>query len=518
VGVAIAAAPRTARAAEDAGDVREWGRYTAPVFGTSEHGVYRGAELFAGPNKFANDYFHGVLPNGRIVRPAGVSAQVGMNPLGIALTRDGRYLIISNDDERNGNLASLQNATNHGGYSLSVVDTATMKVVSQVNAVGALFVGLQATGDGPPYTGWVSGGADNTVKTFAISETGVIGTKPCDTIPIEPLLPRDKGYVSHYVPGSDLAETGDGGYKPPVPTNFDAAHGAKITFPAGSALSPDGKFLYVACNGDNSLAVIDTARRTVVNRVPVGFFPYAVAVTPDGRTAYVSNWGVTEYKFKLPTYSPTGLLSGLGMIPGNQPDGFYVPRTVKGKTSSVSVISIPDGDGSRAAPDGWIDQSKALDALSRVGDTHPSAMAVLRNGAEATLCVTRSNDDSLGLVPTAEPESGGTVFDLSPIHLGGAGGEKLVGAYPDAVVAARDGSRAYVAEAGLNDVAVLDTARPGAPRLIGRIPTGWYPTGLALTQPGRQDAVRDQCQGRGRGHQPRDAVPRPQPRDGRRIV
>jgi len=63
-----------------------WGRVTAPVFGTSEQGIYAGAELFAGPNKFGS-YFNGVLPNGRIVRPAGASVQIGMNPLGVALTR-----------------------------------------------------------------------------------------------------------------------------------------------------------------------------------------------------------------------------------------------------------------------------------------------------------------------------------------------------------------------------------------------------------------------------------------------
>ena len=68
-----------------------WGRVTAPVFGTSESGVYAGAELFAGPNKFGT-YFSGVLPNGKIVKPAGTSIQVGMNPLGLAITSDGKYL------------------------------------------------------------------------------------------------------------------------------------------------------------------------------------------------------------------------------------------------------------------------------------------------------------------------------------------------------------------------------------------------------------------------------------------
>jgi hypothetical protein len=43
----------------------------------------------------------------------------------------------------------------------------------------------------------------------------------------------------------------------------------------------------------------------------------------------------------------------------------------------------------------------------------------------------------------------------------------------------------YVAEAGVNSVAVLDTTEVFAPRLLGRIATGWYPTALALSPDGK---------------------------------
>jgi hypothetical protein len=91
-----------------------WGSVTAPVYGTSETVPYTGAELFAGSNKFGS-YFNGVLPNGRIVKPAGVSMEIGMNPLGATLTADGKYLITSNDDERDSGRDSPQNPTNKGG-------------------------------------------------------------------------------------------------------------------------------------------------------------------------------------------------------------------------------------------------------------------------------------------------------------------------------------------------------------------------------------------------------------------
>ena len=119
------ARPRNGHA--QAVDGNKWGAVTSPVFGKFQTGTYNGAEPFAGPNQGAN-YFSGVLPNGKIVAPAGNVAQVGMNPLGVAVTPDGKYIITTNDDERNNGNSPHSNLV--GGYTISVVSAATMQVVS----------------------------------------------------------------------------------------------------------------------------------------------------------------------------------------------------------------------------------------------------------------------------------------------------------------------------------------------------------------------------------------------------
>src|SRR3974377_2422336 len=63
----------------------DWGTITAPTYGTSESGASAGAALFAGPRKFGNNCFAGVLPSGAFAKPAGTTIQVGMNPLGVVL-------------------------------------------------------------------------------------------------------------------------------------------------------------------------------------------------------------------------------------------------------------------------------------------------------------------------------------------------------------------------------------------------------------------------------------------------
>ncbi|MBV9390841.1 MAG: hypothetical protein JOY96_03010, partial [Verrucomicrobia bacterium] len=334
-----------------------WGALGSPVIGTSEPTPgYEGAELFAGPSKFVDsadkDYFHGVLPNGRVLKPAGISTQVGMNPLGISLTPDGKYAIISNNDERNGTLTSLQNPMNRGGYSLSVLDTSTspMRVASQINTAGRFFVGLEAiSSSAGGYTLYASGGGDNSIKVFKLTADGTISaaTNPA-AITIDPTLPLNEGWVSHFIPAptfnfksipSPASSTGVSSF----------SSGYKSTFPAGMVLSPDSKFLYVACNGDNSLAVIDTTKSQVIAQYPAGYFPYGVSVSSDGRRICLTNWGLTAYKFATPVYDDKGYLAALGTTRNpNLPSGFFVPQTSKEgnapKSSSVSVFQISDGD------------------------------------------------------------------------------------------------------------------------------------------------------------------------------
>src|SRR5262249_49797404 len=60
------------------------------------------------------------------------------------------------------------------------------------------------------------------------------------------------------------------------------------TFPIAVAITPDGTHAYVA-NFDGTVSVIDTTTNTVVATVPVGTFPEGVAITPDGTHAYVTN-------------------------------------------------------------------------------------------------------------------------------------------------------------------------------------------------------------------------------------
>jgi YVTN family beta-propeller protein len=63
----------------------------------------------------------------------------------------------------------------------------------------------------------------------------------------------------------------------------------------GIVISPDGERAYLALGGDNTVAVIDTATNTLTKTVSAGLNPSAIAITPDGKYAYVVCDSYTEF-------------------------------------------------------------------------------------------------------------------------------------------------------------------------------------------------------------------------------
>ena len=162
--------------------------------------------------------------------------------------------------------------------------------------------------------------------------------------------------------------------------------------PSGMAFSADGSKLYVALNGANTLAVLNTATDEVEKQIPVGNAPRQVVV--DGNTAYVSNEGGRPAK------------------PGesvNYTDGTAVPSnpvTGAADTGTVSVVNLET-----ETEEGEIPVGLQPTALYRDGEA---------------LFVANSNDDSLSLIDTGTDK---VVQTVSTNPLPGA----KVGSYANAI-------------------------------------------------------------------------------------
>jgi hyaluronoglucosaminidase len=57
------------------------------------------------------------------------------------------------------------------------------------------------------------------------------------------------------------------------------------------AITPDGKVLLVGAIGGRAVTPINTAANKAGQPIPVRLGPIDIAITPDGKTAYVVNFG-----------------------------------------------------------------------------------------------------------------------------------------------------------------------------------------------------------------------------------
>ncbi len=78
------------------------------------------------------------------------------------------------------------------------------------------------------------------------------------------------------------------GAPPTVIAVVEVGHG-----PVAVAITPDGKQAYVINYNDGTVSVIDTQTipPTVISTLSVGSLPNSIAITPDGKQAYVVNFG-----------------------------------------------------------------------------------------------------------------------------------------------------------------------------------------------------------------------------------
>ncbi len=363
-----------------------------------------------------------VLPNGRIAAPAGTSVFVGSNPLGLTLSTDGRFAILSNGGVASGwSLTAPPGAPITSSSSLTVVDTRSMRVASVYHAPAAsFFMGVASARDpGNPAQAIVlaSDGAAGKVRIFDLDSAGRLSEVTAIALSADP---------------------------------------ARRTFPAQIAVTPDNRTAYVADNLGNSVIAIDISSRAVQRSVPVGDFPLYVAA---GKSIVVA--------------SGTGLAAYAPVVPPAHQPQFAVPNFVPSKSSSLSVLGVAGGAASDPAT---VPMDAAPDGSKVVGGAAPGAAVISRDGRLAYVAM--ANVDRVAVVALAGVPRVVRGLDLR-LYPGAP-----YGAQPSAEALSPDGKRLYVALAGLNSVAVLDARKPTRYR-YGLIPTGWYPTAIALSSNGR---------------------------------
>ena len=355
-----------------------------------------------------------VTPVNQVLTPAGIQVELPlMRPQVLALSPDGKLLLTSGKS-----------------HDLVVVDPATGEIRQRLGLPGD---GLEDTNAA------VSTHILKPEKEDQVSFTGLVFSPDGSRI----YLSNVKGSIKLFAVDADHKVTALGGF--PLPES--GAPRRKKEIPAGLAVSPDSRKLYVALNLGNRLAELDARTGAVLRTFDVGALPYDVVLA--GHKAYVSNWG--------------------GRRPA--PDSVTGPAG-RGTTVRVDPVRFIASEGSVSVVD--LAAGKVLSEIP-VG-LHASALALTPDGRH--LFVANAGSDSVSVIDTRKDVVVETItLRWEP--------NDIFGCSPNALAVDAGGKTLYVGHGTQNAIGVV-AFNPGKSKLIGLIPTGWFPGAIVL------DPVRHQ--------------------------
>jgi DNA-binding beta-propeller fold protein YncE len=380
-----------------------------------------------------------VLPNGRLITPRGKQVKVAPHPYGLALSPDGKTLVTVNSGTH--------------PFSASIV-TDIFGLVPRVTQIPPGFKSSDADPESV-FMGAAIGG-DNRTLYLSEGNNGKVG--------IFDLLTHQRlGALSL-----------DGEFQ---------GQKYKNSLSGELVLSHDGKTLFVLDLAHFRLVVFDAQSRQAIACLGVGRMPFGMALAPDGRTLYVSNVGTFNYSL-VPGYDArdprsTGLTFPAFGYPSREADA---GATIEGKEiAGLGDPNVPESNSLYTIDVRNPSQPKILNKTHTglpVGDgvvagSSPGAVVAGRK----RVFVSNATQDSITVIDARN----GSVLENALITPSSAV-KGLRGVLPFGMALSPDERRLYVACAGINAVAVVETSEM---QLLGFMAAGWFPARLALSADGK---------------------------------
>ncbi len=426
---------------------------TPSQVGANPH-VSPATTLAASPGAASQTGVEAILPNGRQIRPTGTWTPLAPFPFAIALKPDGSEAAIPSIGFPFAlNIVSYPDAASPTVKRLPGFDARDNDPAIQVHA------GLAYAPDGK--TLYVATGDSGKIVFYSTTDWTQIAEIPLDA---KPANPKD-------------------------------GKSAAAAFAASVLVSADGHTLYALDQGNWQIVIIDAAARSVIARIPTGTYPFGQALSPDGTRLYVTNIGLFEYSTIPGVTKPTELTTGLHFPPFGYPskearegavvEGHKVPGLGpenSDRGSSLWTYDIHDGAHpsitARLRLGGAITEERS----GQVGGSAPTGVVA----AEDAVYIALSHQDAIAKI---SPDGTKLLAQTQLTPFTGAKFEDahhrpLRGVMPSGLALGQNqsGGKLYVAESGIDAVAVLDAQ---SMQLIEHIPAGWNPSAVTLSPDGK---------------------------------
>jgi DNA-binding beta-propeller fold protein YncE len=389
-----------------------------------------------------------IVPNGRLITPTGRTIAVAPHPFGLVISRDGTIAVTANSGIEPLSISVIKNVLGIRPEVMQIPPGA----VSDKGVLASVFMGLAISPDNASV--YVAGGQKNTIYIFNTS-TGV----KVDSIDCSTAIDGQK-YPDGYI--GDLV------------------------------ISRNGKYLFAVDQMRFRLVIVDTDKRTVVGNVPVGRYPFGVALSPDEEKVYVANVGMFEYRkidsiedkkdYAKALRFPAFAFGSREMKEGTRIDSLDIPGLGDPnapESFSVWAVSIHDMNHPvvvSKVKTGTLVGEK-VEGVPAVGGSSPNSLVA----TSRYVFVSNGNNDNISVIDSHNDRV------LREITLSIHDAVKhLRGIIPFGLAISPDERRLYVAEAGINAIGVIDIPSLS---LIGHIPAGWFPSKLKVSGDGKKLVV-----------------------------
>ena len=388
-----------------------------------------------------------VVSDGTVITPAGTQVNLGIRvrAKAVALNPAGNHTAA---------VLTLGTSTSNGNGAVEIFNTKTGAVLQSYASAGnkdssGSETGITYTPDGK----YLLFSQDSSYVAIAKVDptTGKLSDYAHVSVPIDGSLATIESTPFAYslnnpkcFPNSPPGT--DGSYAHPcgftVGTNSSA-------YPLGIAVTSNGKTAYVVLDVNDTLTKIDLTASTPKEgeEIRVGNVPDSVVISPDGKTAYVSNKGgriATKSDFQ-------GYSDGTPVVADN----------VTGSASSgtVSVVDLSTFKVTKTITTGL----------------HPTGMAFWGK----YLLVTNSYSDSISVIDTGVNQVVRTINLGLPIAVPG---DKTAayGAGPNSISVDASDGLAYVALYNANAIAVVNLNSVSTDPILGMIPTAYAPSSVVM--------------------------------------
>jgi len=385
-----------------------------------------------------------VIPNGRFLTPYGKSIEVAPHPYGLTLSADGTVAVTANSGTSPISISIIKNLKSNHPTVLQVPPGPS----TDKGVLASVFMGLAVSPDNK--TVYVAGGQQNNIYLFSVDTGAKLDSVDCSV-------------------NGDGQKTSDG-------------------YIGDMKLSKDGRYLYAVDQMLFRMIVVDTKSKKIVASAKTGRYPFGIILSPDQQKVYVANVGMFEYSkignieeekdykkaldFPAFGFGSEEMKNGTRInsmeIPGlgdpNVPESFSVwSFSVKNPTKPEIQAKIKTG----------VLVGEMIEGIPAVGGSSPNSLAMtdryvfVSNGTNDNISVIDMNHDTIAAeIPLKLDESV----------------KQFRGVIPFGLAVSPDQKRLFVAESGVNSIGVIDIPTL---RVIGHIPSGWFPAKLEVTPDGK---------------------------------